>query len=122
VRVSRDCETGAMPPFGNLYGMPVFGYAIRISSRWEPALNAIFRRRRKTRPNSASEASPIDSAPIAILEFHFDLARCRNDGHRQLSIYLHDDFEQVVRPGMAEFRRKSRSAAGCAIARRGNDG
>lgn len=34
-----DCELGAMPPFGNLYGMPVF-VAERLTERDEIAFNA----------------------------------------------------------------------------------
>jgi len=34
-----DCETGAMPPFGNLYGMPVFADEI-LSKDKEIAFNA----------------------------------------------------------------------------------
>ena len=34
-----DCEVGAMPPFGNLYGMPVFVDS-RLASQHEIAFNA----------------------------------------------------------------------------------
>ena len=34
-----DCETGAMPPFGNLYGMPVYA-AARLAEDEEIAFNA----------------------------------------------------------------------------------
>jgi len=34
-----DCEVGAMPPFGNLYGLPVFVDS-RLASQTEIAFNA----------------------------------------------------------------------------------
>jgi Ala-tRNA(Pro) deacylase len=38
-RVFPDCEVGAMPPFGNLYGMPVFVDS-RLAGHAEIAFNA----------------------------------------------------------------------------------
>jgi Ala-tRNA(Pro) deacylase len=35
----KDCEVGAMPPFGNLYGMPVY-LSISLSHEGEIAFNA----------------------------------------------------------------------------------
>jgi Ala-tRNA(Pro) deacylase len=70
--VFSDCETGAMPPFGNLYGMPVF-VDLALAGDEEIAFNA--------------------------------------GSHSELIRMAYADFEQVVRPGVANFTATPRGAA-----------